>query len=73
VQCNSDKVVISGGFAYGDNLGVLLIALGTVTTLFSFSTFIAHLILFLAVNTIMIPFEEENRLQKNFGIEYERY
>jgi protein-S-isoprenylcysteine O-methyltransferase Ste14 len=53
-------------------LGMLLIALGTATTLSSISAFIAPIIFFLVVNTIVIPFEE-NRLQKNFGIEYERY
>ena len=53
-------------------LGLLLIALGTATILSSLSAFIAPIIFFLVVNTIIIPFEE-NRLQKNFGIEYERY
>jgi protein-S-isoprenylcysteine O-methyltransferase Ste14 len=53
-------------------LGDLLIALGAATILSSLSAFIAPIIFFLVVNTIIIPFEE-NRLQKNFGIEYERY
>ncbi|MDQ4016574.1 MAG: isoprenylcysteine carboxylmethyltransferase family protein [Thermoproteota archaeon] len=53
-------------------LGDLLIALGTATILSSLSAFVAPIIFFLVVNTIIIPFEE-NRLQKNFGIEYERY
>jgi protein-S-isoprenylcysteine O-methyltransferase Ste14 len=53
-------------------LGDLLIALGSATILSSLSAFIAPLIFFLVVNTIIIPFEE-NRLQKNFGSEYERY
>jgi protein-S-isoprenylcysteine O-methyltransferase Ste14 len=53
-------------------LGDLLIALGSATALASVSAFIAPIIFFLVVNTIVIPFEE-NRLQKNFGIEYERY
>jgi protein-S-isoprenylcysteine O-methyltransferase Ste14 len=53
-------------------LGDLLIALGAATILSSLSSFIAPIIFFLVVNTIVIPFEE-NRLQKNFGIEYERY
>src|SRR5215216_311244 len=53
-------------------LGDLLIALGSATILSSLSAFIAPLIFFLVVNTAIIPFEE-NRLQKNFGIEYERY
>jgi protein-S-isoprenylcysteine O-methyltransferase Ste14 len=50
----------------------LLIALGATITLSSLSVFVAPIIFFLVVNTIIIPFEE-NRLQKNFGIEYERY
>lgn len=53
-------------------LGDLLIALGVATALSSLSAFIAPIIFFLVVNTIIIPFEE-NRLQKKFGIEYERY
>jgi protein-S-isoprenylcysteine O-methyltransferase Ste14 len=53
-------------------LGDLLIALGSATTLSSLSTFIAPIVFFLVVNTIIIPFEE-NRLQKNFDSEYERY
>jgi protein-S-isoprenylcysteine O-methyltransferase Ste14 len=53
-------------------LGFLLIALGTATILYSLSAFIAPIIFFLVVNTIIIPFEED-RLQKNFGIKYERY
>jgi protein-S-isoprenylcysteine O-methyltransferase Ste14 len=53
-------------------LGDLLIALGSATTLSSLSAFITPVIFFLVVNTIIIPFEE-NRLQKNFGIEYQRY
>ena len=53
-------------------LGDLLFALGVATILFSVSAFIAPVLFFLVVNTIIIPFEE-NRLQKNFGIEYERY
>jgi protein-S-isoprenylcysteine O-methyltransferase Ste14 len=51
---------------------MLLIALGTATTLSSISAFIAPIIFFLVINSIIIPFEE-NKLQKNFGIEYERY
>jgi protein-S-isoprenylcysteine O-methyltransferase Ste14 len=53
-------------------LGFLLIALGTATILSSLSAFIAPILFFLVVNGIVIPFEE-NRLQKNFGIEYEKY
>jgi protein-S-isoprenylcysteine O-methyltransferase Ste14 len=51
---------------------MLLIALGTATTLSSISAFIAPIVFFLVVNSVIIPFEE-NRLQKNFDIEYERY
>jgi protein-S-isoprenylcysteine O-methyltransferase Ste14 len=53
-------------------LGDLLIALGLATALASVSAFIAPIIFFLVVNTIVILCEE-NRLQKNFGIEYQRY
>jgi protein-S-isoprenylcysteine O-methyltransferase Ste14 len=53
-------------------LGDLLIALGSATILSSLSAFIAPLIFFIVVNTKIVLFEE-NRLQKNFGIEYERY
>ncbi len=53
-------------------LGDLLIALGSASTLSSLSAFIAPIVFFLVVNTIIIPFEE-NRLQKNFGVEYEKY
>jgi protein-S-isoprenylcysteine O-methyltransferase Ste14 len=42
------------------------------TALASVSAFIAPIIFFLVVNTIVILCEE-NRLQKNFGIEYQRY
>ena len=47
-------------------LGMLLIALGIATILSSLSAFIAPILFFLVVNTIIIPFEE-NMLQKNFG------
>jgi protein-S-isoprenylcysteine O-methyltransferase Ste14 len=53
-------------------LGDLLIALGAATTISSLSAFISPIIFFVVVNSIIIPFEE-NRLQKNFGIEYEQY
>ena len=62
-------------YSYSRNpiyLGMLLIALGTATTLSSLSAFVAPIIFFVVANTTIIPFEE-NRLQKNFGIEYERY
>jgi protein-S-isoprenylcysteine O-methyltransferase Ste14 len=72
---NPSSLVTRCPYSYSRNpiyLGFLLIALGTATILSSLSAFIAPIIFFLVVNTIIIPFEE-NRLQKNFGIEYERY
>jgi protein-S-isoprenylcysteine O-methyltransferase Ste14 len=72
---NPSSLVTQCPYNYSRNpiyLGLLLIALGTATILSSLSAFIAPIIFFLVVNTIIIPFEE-NRLQKNFGIEYERY
>jgi protein-S-isoprenylcysteine O-methyltransferase Ste14 len=75
VDRNPSSLVTQCPYSYSRNpiyLGLLLIALGTATTLSSLSAFIAPIMFFLVVNTIIIPFEE-NRLQKNFGIEYERY
>ena len=72
---NPSSLVTKCPYNYSRNpiyLGFLLIALGTATTLSSLSAFIAPIIFFVIVNTVIIPFEE-NRLQKNFGIEYERY
>jgi protein-S-isoprenylcysteine O-methyltransferase Ste14 len=72
---NPSSLVTRRPYSYSRNpiyLGFLLIALGTATIFSSLSAFIAPIIFFLVVNTIIIPFEE-NRLQKNFGIEYERY
>jgi protein-S-isoprenylcysteine O-methyltransferase Ste14 len=72
---NPSSLVTRRPYSYSRNpiyLGFLLVALGTATILSSLSAFIAPVIFFLVVNTIIIPFEE-NRLQKNFGIEYERY
>jgi protein-S-isoprenylcysteine O-methyltransferase Ste14 len=72
---NPSSLVTKCPYNYSRNpiyLGFLLIALGTATILSSLSAFIAPIIFFLVVNTIIIPFEE-NRLQKNFGIEYQRY
>jgi protein-S-isoprenylcysteine O-methyltransferase Ste14 len=72
---NPSSLVTRRPYSYSRNpiyLGFLLIVLGTATILSSLSAFIAPIIFFLVVNTIIIPFEE-NRLQKNFGIEYERY
>ncbi|MDQ5876256.1 MAG: isoprenylcysteine carboxylmethyltransferase family protein [Thermoproteota archaeon] len=72
---NPSSLVTRRPYSYSRNpiyLGFLLIALGTATSLSSLSAFIAPIIFFLVVNTIIIPFEE-NRLQKNFGIEYEKY
>ena len=75
VDRNPSSLVTQCPYSYSRNpiyLGFLLIAMGTAITLSSLSSFIAPIIFFLVVNTIIIPFEE-NRLQKNFGIEYERY
>lgn len=72
---NPSSLVTRRPYSYSRNpiyLGFLLIALGTATILSSLSAFIAPIIFFLVLNTIIIPFEE-NRLQKNFGIEYEKY
>ena len=72
---NPSSLVTKCPYSYSRNpiyLGDLLIALGSATILSSLSAFIAPLIFFLVVNTVIIPFEE-NRLQKNFGSKYERY
>jgi protein-S-isoprenylcysteine O-methyltransferase Ste14 len=72
---NPSSLVTGRPYSYSRNpiyLGFLLIAVGTGTILSSLSAFIAPIIFFLVVNTIIIPFEE-NRLQKNFSIEYEKY
>jgi protein-S-isoprenylcysteine O-methyltransferase Ste14 len=72
---NPSSLVTKCPYNYSRNpiyLGMLLIALGTAITLSSISAFIAPIIFFLVINSIIIPFEE-NKLQKNFGIEYERY
>jgi protein-S-isoprenylcysteine O-methyltransferase Ste14 len=72
---NPSSLVTQCPYSYSRNpiyLGLLLIALGTATILSSLSAFIAPIIFFVVVNTIIIPFEEK-KLQKNFGIEYERY
>jgi protein-S-isoprenylcysteine O-methyltransferase Ste14 len=72
---NPSSLVTKCPYSYSRNpiyLGMLLIALGTATILSSLSAFITPILFFLVVNTIIIPFEE-NKLQKNFGIEYERY
>jgi protein-S-isoprenylcysteine O-methyltransferase Ste14 len=69
------SLVIQCPYTFSRNpiyLGLLLIIIGTAIALSSLSSFVAPLIFFLIVNTIVIPFEE-NRLQRNFGIEYERY
>jgi len=72
---NPSSLVTKCPYSYSRNpiyLGMLLIALGTATTLSSISAFIAPIVFFVVVNSVIIPFEE-NRLQKNFDIEYERY
>ncbi len=72
---NPSSLITQYPYNYSRNpiyLGDLLIVLGVAITFSSLSAFIAPIIFFVVVNTIVIPFEE-NRLQKNFGIEYERY
>jgi hypothetical protein len=46
---------------------MLLIALGIATTLSSLSAFVAPIIFFLIVDTIIIPFEE-NRLRRTLAL-----
>jgi protein-S-isoprenylcysteine O-methyltransferase Ste14 len=72
---NPSSLVTKCPYSYSRNpiyLGMLLIALGTAITLSSLSAFIAPILFFLIVNTTIIPFEE-NRLQRNFGTDYEKY
>jgi protein-S-isoprenylcysteine O-methyltransferase Ste14 len=72
---NPSSLVTQYPYNYSRNpiyLGDLLIVLGAAITLSSLSAFVAPIIFFIVVNNIVIPFEE-NRLQKNFGIDYERY
>jgi protein-S-isoprenylcysteine O-methyltransferase Ste14 len=72
---NPSSLVTKYPYSHSRNpiyLGDLLIALGSATILSSLFAFIAPLIFFLVVNTAIIP-SEENRLQKNFRSEYERY
>lgn len=72
---NPSSLVTKWPYSYSRNpiyLGLLLIALGAATILSSLSAFIAPILFFLVVNTIIIPFEEY-RLHKTFGIEYEKY
>jgi protein-S-isoprenylcysteine O-methyltransferase Ste14 len=69
VDRNPSWLVTQCPYNYSRNpiyLGLLLIALGATITLSSLSSFIAPLIFFLVVNTIIIPFEE-NRLEKNLA------
>ncbi len=72
---NPSSLVTKCPYSHSRNpiyLGDLLIALGSAIILSSLSAFIAPLIFFLVVNTVIIPFEK-NRLQKSFGSEYEKY
>jgi protein-S-isoprenylcysteine O-methyltransferase Ste14 len=50
----------------------LLITVGTAIVLSSLTTFLASVIFYLVVNTVVIPFEEK-RLQDVFGVDYEEY
>ena len=68
-------LVTGGPFAVSRNpiyLGDLLIVTGTAIAFSSLSTFIAPVLFFVVVNTIVIPFEEQN-LQRAFGDTYDRY
>jgi protein-S-isoprenylcysteine O-methyltransferase Ste14 len=72
---NPSSHVMKCPYNYSRNpiyLGLLLIALGTAAALSFLSAFITPIIFFVVINTIIIPFEE-NRLQKNFDMEYEMY
>lgn len=53
-------------------LGFLLITVGTAIVLSSLTAFLAPVIFYLVVNTVVIPFEEK-RLQEVFGVGYEEY
>jgi protein-S-isoprenylcysteine O-methyltransferase Ste14 len=53
-------------------LGLLMVITGVAIALSSLTPLLSPLIFYLVVNSVVIPFEE-NRLQKNFGIDYERY
>ena len=68
-------LITSSLFALSRNpiyLGDLLICLGVAILLSSLSAFLAPAVFFVAVDRIVLPFEER-MLEKNFGVEYERY
>lgn len=68
-------LVISGPFRFTRNpiyLGNVLVALGVSIYLGSLSAFIAPILTFSLINTLVIPFEEE-KLAELFATEYEAY
>lgn len=68
-------LVTTGPFVVSRNpiyLGDLLIATGAAMVLSSLSAFIAPVLFFMVVNTVVITFEEQN-LQAAFGDSYEEY
>jgi protein-S-isoprenylcysteine O-methyltransferase Ste14 len=72
---NPSSLVTQCPYKYSRNpiyLGDLLITVGTAIVLSSLSAFLAPVIFYLVVNTVVIPFEEK-RLQKIFGADYEEY
>jgi protein-S-isoprenylcysteine O-methyltransferase Ste14 len=72
---NPSSLVMQYPYNYSRNpiyLGFLLITVGTAIVLSSLTAFLAPVIFYLVVNTVVIPFEEK-RLQEVFGIGYEEY
>jgi protein-S-isoprenylcysteine O-methyltransferase Ste14 len=72
---NPSSLVTRYPYNYSRNpiyLGFLLITVGTAIVLSSLTTFLASVIFYLVVNTVVIPFEEK-RLQDVFGVDYEEY
>src|SRR5919108_1045272 len=72
---NPSSLVTQYPYNYSRNpiyLGFLLITVGTAIVLSSLTAFLAPVIFYLVVNTVVIPFEEK-RLQEVFGVGYEEY
>jgi protein-S-isoprenylcysteine O-methyltransferase Ste14 len=72
---NPSSLVTQCPYNYSRNpiyLGFLLITVGTAIVLSSLTAFLAPVIFYLAVNRVVIPFEEK-KLQRIFGIDYEEY
>src|SRR5215218_9341516 len=72
---NPSSLVTRCPYKYSRNpiyLGFLLITVGTAVVLSSLTSFVAPVIFYLVVNTVVIPFEEK-RLQEIFGVDYEEY